>query len=140
MRVLHLHQGQFATIHAEILKKVNQLGDWHLYEQPKAYTWDPKSGSFFEKLNVTVYLKESAYTSVHYLIKPRLDSPICCELQVRTLCEEIWGEVDHLLKYPEKELNLPCREQLLVLAKVVGAGSRLVDSIFRSALPPGNSH
>ncbi len=105
---------------------------WYFPEPPKAYTWDPESKQFFEGLEIEVQVKESFYTSVHYLIKPREDSPICCELQVRTLFEEIWGEVEHSINYPDKTSNIPCREQLLVLAKLVGAGSRLVDSIYRS--------
>lgn len=133
VRVLHLYQDQFPKIHNEILNKVTILKDWYLPEEPKAYTWDPESKQFFEDLGIKVDIKESFYTSVHYLIKPRQDSPICCEIQVRTLFEEIWGEVDHTLNYPTKSENLSCREQLRVLAKMVGAGSRLVDSIFRSA-------
>jgi ppGpp synthetase/RelA/SpoT-type nucleotidyltranferase len=91
---------------------------------------------FFEKLGIGVELKESYYTSVHYVVRPRVDSPHCCEIQVRTLFEEIWGQVDHTLNYPINSENLACREQLKVLAKLVGAGSRLVDSIFRSLNAP----
>lgn len=139
VRVLHVYQDQFPKIHAEILNKVRVLKDWHLPESPRAYTWDPESKKFFEDADVVVQVKESFYTSVHYLVRPRSDSPICCEIQVRTLFEEIWGEVDHALNYPEPSSNLSCREQLRVLAKLVGAGSRLVDSIFRSAaVPPPN--
>ena len=136
VRVLHVHQDQFLRIHAEILDKVKVLKDWHLPESPRAYTWDPESKKFFEDAGVVVQVKESFYTSVHYLVRPRQDSPICCEIQVRTLFEEIWGEVDHTLNYPKPSSSVSCREQLLVLAKLVGAGSRLVDSIFRSAAEP----
>lgn len=132
VRVLHLYQDQFRLIHKEILVKVEDERDWYLHESPKAYTWDPESKQFFESLGIRVEIKESFYTSVHYLVRPREDSPICCELQVRTLFEEVWGEVEHALKYPDKSPVLSCREQLLVLAKLVGAGTRLVDSIFRS--------
>lgn len=131
-RVLHLYQDQFPLIHQEILAKVDAK-DWCLPEPPKAYTWDPESKKFFEALVIEVQVKESFYTSVHYLIRPRPDSPLCCEIQVRTLFEEIWGEVDHTLNYPKPSSNLSCREQLRVLAKLVGAGSRLVDSIYRSS-------
>lgn len=131
-RVLHLYQDQFSIIHHEILAKVDAK-DWYLPEPPKAYTWDPESKQFFEALGINVQVKESFYTSVHYIVRPRQDSPLCCEIQVRTLFEEIWGEVDHTLNYPEPCSNLACREQLRVLAKLVGAGSRLVDSIFRSS-------
>lgn len=133
VRVLHVHQEQFSSIHKEILDKVENLKDWHLPEPPKAYTWDPESLEFFKNLDIEVNVKESFYTSVHYLVRPRVDSPICCEIQVRTLFEEIWGEVDHSLNYPYVSSNLACREQLRVLAKLVGAGSRLVDSIFRTS-------
>lgn len=134
VRVLHLYQDQFPNIHHEILSKVNELKDWYLPEAPRAYTWDPESKQFFEALDIAVQIKDSFYTSVHYLVRPREDSPICCEIQVRTLFEEIWGEVDHSINYPDPSSNLSCREQLRVLAKLVGAGSRLVDSIFRSSM------
>jgi ppGpp synthetase/RelA/SpoT-type nucleotidyltranferase len=39
--------------------------------------------------------KESYYTSIRYLVKPRHD-----EIQVRTLFEEIWGGIDHTIYYP----------------------------------------
>lgn len=132
-RVLHLYQDQFPEIHREILLKVAER-DWFLPEPPKAYTWDPESRRFFERYGIEVQVKESFYTSVHYLVKPREDSPLCCEIQVRTLFEEIWGEVDHTINYPKASSNLACTEQIRVLAKLVGAGSRLVDSIFRSTL------
>lgn len=140
VRVLHLYQDQFPSIHKEILYKVDGLKDWHLAEPPKAYTWDPESKQFFERLGVTVEVKDSFYTSVHYLIRPRADSPLCCEIQVRTLFEEIWGEVDHTLNYPETSPSLSCREQIRVLAKLVGAGSRLVDSVFRSSAERPRAH
>ena len=139
VRVLHLYQDQFPQIHAEIIDKIEKQKDWVLIEEPKAYTWDPECKKFFESLGVGVEIKESYYTSVHYVVRPRLDSPHCCEIQVRTLFEEIWGEVDHTLNYPTPSENLACREQLKVLAKLVGAGSRLVDSIFRSSEEKGKS-
>lgn len=137
VRVLHIYQDQFKRIHDEIIVKVMRHRDWYLPEAPKAYTWDPEAKHFYEQQNISVEIKDSFYTSVHYLVKPREDSPICCEIQVRTLFEEIWGEVDHALNYPTPASSLACREQLLVLAKLVGAGSRLVDSIFRSSLEKG---
>jgi ppGpp synthetase/RelA/SpoT-type nucleotidyltranferase len=133
IRVFHLFQEQFRYVHEEIANKAYVLGDWFIAEQPKAYTWDPESKQFYESLGVKTELKESFYTSVHYLIRPRQDSPVCCEIQVRTLFEEIWGEVDHSLNYPYQTTNVACYEQLRVLAKLVGAGSRLVDAIYRSA-------
>ncbi len=133
VRVLHLYQEQARTIHAAIIDKVENQRDWVFNEAPKAYTWDPEAQGFFANMGLEVHVKDSFYTSVHYLVRPRADSPHCCEIQVRTLFEEIWGEVDHTLNYPNPTDNVACREQLRVLTKVVGAGSRLVDAIFRTA-------
>ena len=52
VRVLHLYQDQFAVIHNEIMAKVERLQDWYLDEAPKAFTWDPESRAFFEKLDI----------------------------------------------------------------------------------------
>jgi len=70
------------------------------------------------------------YTSVHYVVQPNSISELTCEIQVRTLMEEVWGEVDHKINYPEKADSLSCREQIKVLARVTSSCSRLVDSIF----------
>lgn len=130
VRVLHLYQAQFTQIHHAINQKLDSQ-DWILYEDPKAYTWDPESRGFFENQGLNVEVKESLYTSVHYVIKPREDSPVSCEIQVRTLLEEVWGEIVHLVNYPEPTENITCREQIGVLARLVSAGSRLADSICR---------
>ena len=132
VRVLHLYQDQFQVIHEVIMDKVNNKRDWVLGEDPKAYTWDPESKEFFEELGLQVEQKDSFYTSIHYLVNPHADFPFYCEIQVRTLFEEIWGEIDHSINYPNATENIACKEQLRVLSKLVGAGSRLADSIFRS--------
>ncbi|NVM20257.1 MAG: RelA/SpoT domain-containing protein [Desulfobacterales bacterium] len=130
IRVMHLYQQQFTKIHECINEQLSRR-DWVLFENPKAYTWDPESKEFFESYNLEVQLKESFYTSIHYVVKPRKDSEVTCEIQVRTLFEEIWGEIDHTINYPHSTTSLSCQEQLRVLARLVGAGSRLADSIFR---------
>ena len=131
VRVLHLYQAQFSQIHHAIERNLESK-DWTLHEKPKAYTWDPESQDFFASQGLSVEVKESLYTSIHYVTKPRENSPVSCEIQVRTLFEEIWGEIDHLINYPEPTDSVACREQIGVLARLVGAGSRLADSIHRT--------
>ncbi|MES3152401.1 RelA/SpoT domain-containing protein [Sphingomonas faeni] len=130
VRIIHLFQEHFSQIDRLIRRKVD-AGDWVLGERAKAYTWDPETAEYFRGFDLDVMQKPTSYTSVHYLIRPREDSPICCEVQVRTLFEEIWGEVDHQINYPVPTKNLACGEQIKVLSKLVGAGSRLLDSLHR---------
>lgn len=132
IRILHLNLKQFEIIHNFILQQVKNK-DWAFVEKPKAFYWDPDLADYYKKLNLLVEHRETLYTSVHYIIKPnKKDSYVSCEIQVRSLIEEVWGEVDHHLNYPIKTTNIHCKEQLRVLSKLVGAGSRLIDSIFKS--------
>lgn len=131
VRVLHLYQDQFPIIHDEICKKV-ESGDWRFVEEPKAFTWDPESKKQYDDLKIETEIRDTFYTSVHYIIKPNNSNPVCCEIQVRTLFEEIWGEIDHTINYPHPTSNIACKEQLRVLSKLVSTGTRLADSIFRT--------
>lgn len=132
VRVLHLYQEQFALLHSFISGRVKKKV-WKLVEKPVAYTWDPESVVFFKKFKLRTEVKPSYYTSVHYLVAPanEEESSVCCEIQVRTLFEEAWGEIDHSINYPDKTEKLASLEQLRVLSKLVSTGSRLADSIFR---------
>ena len=128
VRVLHLHQTQFAKLNELLVAKI-ESGDWHQLEK-KAFTWDPESAAYFRSLGFEPEVRDTFYTSVHYTIRPNASSKLVCEIQIRTLFEEIWGEIDHTLNYPEKTKVRSHQEQLRVLSKLVGAGSRLLDSIF----------
>jgi len=130
IRLLHLHLDQLPKIHA-FLNNKNDNKEFIFGETPKAYTWDPEFKVILEDLGFDVEFKDSLYTSVHYILKNSEDSPIRCELQVRTLFEETWGELDHWMNYPVTTENMALREQLLVLSRVVTAGSRLAVSIHR---------
>lgn len=69
---------------------------------------------------------------MHYIFSADDDFGTTLEIQVRTLAEELWGEVDHRLNYPHKHTALACTEQIAVLARVTSSCTRLVDSIFRT--------
>ena len=99
---------------------------------PEANTWDDEYRDFFKKMGVKTMSRESLYTSVHYILKTNVANPYKCELQVRTLAVEIWGEVSHIIDYPEPTTSVACKEQLKVLARVSSSCIRLVDSIFES--------
>lgn len=138
VRVIHLYSQQFAAIHAAIMEHVRQ-GYWMLVEAPVAYSWDPEATEYFQSLGLDAQLRESYYTSIHYIVSPQQQSHLSCEIQVRTLFEEAWGEIDHALNYPERTTIVACKEQLRVLAKLASTGTRLADSIFTTAKDAGNS-
>lgn len=138
VRALHLSMEDFRSIHEAIKAHVGS-GHWVFHENPKAYTWDFEVESVFKGLGMECERKESFYTSAHYLVKPNNDSFVKCEIQVRNLFEEIWGEVDHEINYPTKNSSESCQAQIKVLARLVAAGSRLTESIYSSTASGGGA-
>jgi putative GTP pyrophosphokinase len=129
IRILHLYTRQIARIDAA-LRNILDEQRFSLLEGPFARTWDDESRSFFAECGIATQESPSLYTSVHYVVGSASRTMITCEIQVRTLMEEVWGEVDHSMNYPHKVESLACREQLKVLARVTSSATRLVDSIF----------
>lgn len=128
-RIMHLHTKQIEQIDIE-LRNIFAEQRWKITEGPKARTWDDESREYFKSISIKTMSNPNLYTSVHYIIKPNTKSTVTCEIQVRTLMEEVWGEVDHKINYPHKSESVSCREQIKTLARVTSSCSRLVDSIF----------
>lgn len=128
VRILHLYTQQFQTIHSGLMELLAE----HRFDivEVSARTWDLESKSYFASVGVETKDSDSLYTSVHYIIDPGAKTKRTAEIQVRTLGEEIWGEVDHAINYPHRVESLACREQLKALARVTSSCTRLVDSIF----------
>lgn len=129
VRLLHLYTRQITAVDAALRDVFNE-GKYDLLEGPFARTWDDESRQFFKDCNIATQESPSMYTSVHYVIGSASRTTVTAEIQVRTLMEEVWGEVDHTMNYPHPVDSIACREQLKVLARVTSSASRLVDSIF----------
>ncbi|WP_080689325.1 hypothetical protein [Xanthomonas arboricola] len=132
VRLLHLHTGQIVDIDRE-LSKVFSSYRYQVVEAAKARTWDDEYRNYYESIGISTVNSPKMYTSVHYVVSPNMTEKFTCEIQVRTLAEELWGEVDHSMNYPHESSIETCRSQIRVLARVTSSCSRLVDSIYESA-------
>lgn len=132
-RILHLHTRQVDSINKALLTRFDEAL-YRLVEGPVAKTWDDESRKYFDEIGIRTERNKlsTLYTSVHYVIRPNVKTKSTCEIQVRTLADEVWGEVDHTMNYPYSVDSIACHEQIQVLARVTTSCSRLVDSIFRS--------
>jgi len=131
LRILHLHTRQIEAINKAVLK-ILEDEHYKIIGHPTAITWDDESRDYFTNIGIQTRRSDRMYTSVHYIIKPNNRSGFTAEIQVRTLAEELWGEVDHTINYPAPSRISACREQIKVLARVTSSCSRLVDSIFNT--------
>lgn len=138
VRLLHIHTEQLSAIHPKIIE-ILAFHKYKLREKPLVYIWDVERNSFFKRLNLAVQIRPTMYTSVHYIVEPHWGG-VACEIQVRTLAEELWGEVSHTINYPNETNSVACTEQLAALARVASGCTRLVDSIFASMSEHKSKH
>ncbi len=131
LRILHLHSKQLEQIHNALLA-LFERERYVLREKPFARTWDDESRGYFKQIGISTRKSPSLYTSVHYVINSNSRVKATCEIQVRTLMEEVWGEVNHKINYPNPVKSVACEEQIKALARVTSSATRLVDSVFRS--------
>jgi putative GTP pyrophosphokinase len=131
VRLLHLHTSQFKGINDALLELLANEG-YRVREGPIARAWDDEYREHFRKLGIETKPAERMYTSVHYVVETSARVMQTAEIQVRTLAEELWGEVDHSFNYPHEYPDVACVEQIKVLARVTMGATRLVDSIFMS--------
>ncbi len=131
LRILHLHTRQMKDIHAALMEVISEE-QYVLKEGPIAKTWDDEYREFFSSIKIETEPNNRLYTSVHYIIESNAKTRLPCEVQVRTLAEEVWGEVDHSMNYPHPITSVACKEQIRVLARVTSGCTRLVDAIFLS--------
>jgi len=129
--VEELHALAVDDINKAILSCLNEAR-YPIAEGPIAKTWDDETREYFQAIGIAAEQSLTMYTSVHYVIASNSRTPSTCELQVRTLADEVWGEVDHTINYPHPSESVECREQIKVLARVTSSCTRLVDSIFKS--------
>ena len=129
-RLLHLYTRQMEQLNTALIQALSE--GYKLVEGPSARTWDDESRKYFEGIGIHAVASETMYTSVHYVFETRSPTKFTCEIQVRTLAEELWGEVDHSFNYPTPTNTVACAEQIKVLARLASACTRLVDSIYTS--------
>ncbi len=75
--------------------------------------------------------RQSGYRSVHYLVELNFtqDSTTIAEIQVRTIFEEGYGEIDHRLRYSHQEIPEILKSNLLLFNRIVGSADEMASLI-----------
>lgn len=99
--------------------------DKHYYiaEKPKVHIRNGDSREIYEKvLSPDSVIDGKVYRSVHYIIKYK---GVYLEIQVRTLFEEGWGEIDHAVVYPDYKDDVILKEYTELLNRVSGLADEM---------------
>lgn len=120
LRALHLYKNNMFSINDEIGKTLNIL------EGPTAYIRQGDLKSAMEDKGFTVQEHPDAYRSVHYIIQTTpFKETIYSELQVRTIFEEGWAEIDHDIRYPDYSDNAVVKQFLSIFNRLCGGADEM---------------
>lgn len=123
IRVIHIFKEQWREIHEFI------INTWKVME----ITANVREGDNikdFEELNIEVRSRASGYRSVHYLIEfYPTNQKVIAEIQVRTIFEEGYGEIDHRLRYSHNKISEILQSNLLLFNRIVGSADEMASLI-----------
>lgn len=102
---------------------------FYIAEKPKVHIRSGDAREIYdEMLPPDSVIDGKVYRSVHYIIKYR---GVYLEIQVRTLFEEGWGEIDHAVVYPEYKDDKVMKEYTELLNRLSGLADEMGDFFNR---------
>lgn len=123
IRVIHIFKDQWQEIHEFIIKT------WNVIE----ITANVREGDnidVFDDPSIELRSKASGYRSVHYLVEfYPTNQKVIAEIQVRTIFEEGYGEIDHRLRYSHNEIPEILKSNLLLFNRIVGSADEMASLI-----------
>lgn len=124
LRVIHIFKEDWIDIHDYINK------NWKITESQVNVRVGDQTDYYTEQ-GVQINPRETGYRSVHYLIEfnPNLSAKVIVEIQVRTIFEEGYGEVDHQLNYPNSNVPQVLSLNLLQLNRLAGSADEMASAV-----------
>jgi len=123
VRIIHKFKDEWENIHNRI------VSEFDLIELPKAYVskFDPQGLiNGYQLKGLQIEEKRPEYRSLHYNVNvPVNRTNYYAEIQVRTLFEEAWGEIDHKIRYPYEEDDIDLTGLFSAAASVAGLADAL---------------
>lgn len=126
VRILHLFKDDWVHIHKEILKFWKVAETPQINVRPGDYNMDILKETMAH-LNCDIIVREHGYRSVHYLIQTETEAgeKLFVEMQVRTVFEEAWSEIDHIIRYPYDMDNPILSDYLSIFNRIVGSADEM---------------
>lgn len=137
-RILCLFEQDIFELHNFIID--NLCADFTL-DEVKIYNWDDERYQRMVlslKENVKNHCgidakegkKDSGYKSIHYILKqPMGDNEYYIEIQLRTLLQDVWGELEHSLSYKRGNIHPHIKKSFQLLAMDIEKNDSLMSHL-----------
>ena len=131
IRILSLSKENWVSAYELVMSScMTDDMDISIAEDPKAYTrYGDRDiyGNLINQQHTNI-----GYRSQHYIVRYK---GVYCEIQARTLAEEVYGEFDHKVKYPYKNSNKFLKRYTSIVSQHLDA----VDEMISTCLQLDNS-
>ena len=117
IRVLILFKEDWRYVHDFIMKEYGNS----LLENPFVHVRKGDDCSLYE--GVINIIDDKPYRSAHYVIKS--ENGLGVEIQVRTLYEEAWSEIDHKIRYPYNISDEVITRYIDIMNRITGVGDEM---------------
>lgn len=119
IRALHLFKDDCLEIDSYL------CGIWNTKEKPTYYVRDgDETKDEFEQFDVKQH--PAGYRSLHYVFESQpLNQIVYTEVQVRTIFEEGWSEIDHKIRYPNFSDNPQISYFLRIFNRLAGSADEM---------------
>lgn len=125
LRALHLFKEDWKGIDDFLRNKCNMTKTPLVYYRKGD---DPNAISDFEVLQFSVKEHGYGYRSIHYFSEvdvPETEIKIAVEIQVRTIFEEAWSEIDHKIRYPYYLDHKLFAQYLMIFNRLAGSADEM---------------
>lgn len=128
IRILVLSKEDWEAVHDVLcgLFKEDAKSEKSMAEAPKAYVRYGDRDIFRKKID-TAYTNKG-YRSQHYIVKYQEHF---CEIQVRTIAEEVFGEFDHRVRYPYRSENRFLRRYTNTISQTTAMIDELISTCMQ---------
>jgi len=125
LRAIHLYKEDWELIDNQIKERWSE----NLVGAPVANLREGDSPEFiqlFEDSGGVIKKHQYGYRSIHYIVCVTHDGQkYYAEIQVRTIFEEGWSEIDHDIRYPYQQENPLYKNYLAILNRLAGASDEM---------------
>lgn len=116
IRILILFKSDWIYVHDYLMEQYKDI----LAEPPFVHIRKGDDDSLYKG---RIQIKDNKpYRSAHYVIRA---NDIGIEIQVRTLYEEAWSEIDHKLRYPYDLQNQMLKNYIDIMNRLTGVGDEM---------------
>ncbi len=120
IRAIHLFKDECIAIDKQIKEHFN------ITEGPIANIRPGDSDYLYRDNGIEIDTRDSGYRSIHYIVSDSSRKrETYSEIQVRTIFEEGWSEIDHQVRYPNFSDDETLKEFLGVFNRIAGAADEM---------------